>query len=159
MHSSNNPYFDELQCLLNNEITNEHIIFNSNLPFLKLDIPPVPVKEIYEELDSLKDHFTIPNQRFDYSEKLYKDYFNKDLTIKPSEDRTLTKADFNKCCNLFVYDLNPTSDLSQKTPFTTNYINTFLGKDIIFHRAQANLLTPGGWISPHVDEIGKNALS
>lgn len=158
MQATDNPFYKDLLCLLEEDISDEHIIFNSNLPFVKLDIPPVPVKEIYEELDNIKDFFTIPNQRFDYSDKQYKDFFNKDLTVKPSDDRPLTRIDFNKVNNLFVYDLNPLSEISQKAPFTTNFINTFLGKNIIFHRAQANLLTAGGWISPHVDDIGNDAL-
>lgn len=151
MHSLDNPFYKKLQCLLESTVSDKHIIFNSNIPFLKLDIPPVPVDEIYNELNSIIDDFTVPTQKFDHSDLVRKDY----PEVMSCGCDPLREANIY---NLYTYDVNPSSESSKKTPFTTNFINTFLGKNIIFHRAQANLLGPGGWIAPHVDNAENEAL-
>ena len=139
----NNSFLDTCPVALKNfalsDVSDEHVIFNSKLPFIKFDfnVDSSLLKNIHDELITVKDTF--------FSQPGVSEEWKKGLLIKHFYYRNKYED--------YQSDPDFTKPLtwSEDTPPTIKKFFTEVLGDIVYSRIQCDLLLPGGYIAPHAD--------
>jgi hypothetical protein len=118
-------------------------IFNSGLPWLRLDIN-VPYKDIYKEA------LDVSNLFLEYRESSNKGW--KGICIHGvTEEHIYDYTAYNEFMRLDQKNIPyKFTNISKKCPVTTNFLKTAFFRTNFF-RVRFMLLEPGGFIEPHVD--------
>ena len=139
----NTSFLDTCPAALKNfalsDVSDEHIIFGSKLPFIKFDLnlDASLLKNIHDELITVKDTF--------FSQPGVGEEWSKGILIKHFYYRNKyedyqTDPDYSKPLTW-----------SEDTPSSIKkFFSEMLG-DIVYSRIQCDLLLPGGYIAPHAD--------
>jgi len=121
------------------DVTDEHIIFNSKLPFIKFDLSldKELIDAMLEELKTVRESF--------FSQPGVTEQWARGTLIKHFYYR-------NKFENYkSPPDLTKPLVWSEDTPPTIKKFFCEMLGDIVYSRIQCDLLLPGGYIAPHAD--------
>lgn len=129
----------KLKEFAHSDVDNNHIIFNSKLPFIKfdLDIDPLLINKMHNELKEVRESFF---SQPGVSEEWARGTLIKHFYYRNKYENYKTSPDFTK----------PLVWSEDTPPTIKEFFNSMLG-EIVYSRIQCDLLIPGGYISPHAD--------